>query len=179
MAELDRGGKRHVINSRLENLRNRPPADRFDRVAEAASLATGEWSSSSGGALPLTPANGKIDNVIDTFELPVGIATNLTINGRGYLIPMVIEEPSVVAAASYTARILRQCRDFQTSSPAPLMRAQIQVLDIIDPNGARKVAAGARCNHEAANVKDEVLAAIGGGRCEGNAGIHASGEGLR
>lgn len=164
MAGLDRGGKRHVINSRLENLRDLTPADRFGRVADAASLEASERAAFSGGALPLELANGMIENVIGTFELPVGIATNFTINGRDYLIPMAIEEPSVVAAASYMARIVRQCGGFQTSSTAPIMRAQIQVLGVTDPSGAR-----ARLLREretiiaAANEKDKVLISLGGG----------------
>lgn len=164
MAGLDRGGKRHVINSRLENLRNLTPADRFGRVADAASFETSERAAFSGRALPLALANGMIENVIGTFELPVGIATNFTVNGRDYLILMALEEPSVVAAASYMARIVRQCGGFHTSSTSPLMRAQIQVLGITDPNGAR-----ARLLRErdaivaAANAKDDVLISLGGG----------------
>lgn len=164
MAGLDRGGKHRADNSRLEHLRNLTPAERFARVADAVSLETGERGAFSGAALPPTIADGMIENVIGTFELPIGIATNFTINGRDYLIPMAIEEPSVVAAASYMARIARQCGGFHTSSTGPIMRAQIQVLNVTDPNGAR-----ARLLREraaiiaAANEKDNVLIALGGG----------------
>ena len=105
-----------------------------------------------------------IENVIGTFELPVGIATNFTVNGRDYLIPMAIEEPSVVAAASYMAHIVRECGGFLTSSTAPIMRAQVQVLGVNDVHGAR-----ARLIREreaiiaAANSKDKVLISLGGG----------------
>ncbi|MCO5132686.1 MAG: hydroxymethylglutaryl-CoA reductase, degradative [Xanthobacteraceae bacterium] len=164
MAEPDRGGKRRADNSRLEHLRNLTPAERFVRVADAVSLEAGERGAFAGGALPAALADGMIENVIGTFELPIGIATNFTINGRDYLVPMAIEEPSVVAAASYMARIARQCGGFHTSSTGPLMRAQIQVLNVADPNGAR-----ARLLREraailaAANEKDNVLIGLGGG----------------
>jgi hydroxymethylglutaryl-CoA reductase len=105
-----------------------------------------------------------IENVIGTFELPVGVATNFTVNGRDYLIPMAVEEPSVVAAASYMARIVRQCGGFYTSSTGPIMRAQVQILEVRDLHGAR-----ARLLRErdeiiaAANAKDKLLVSLGGG----------------
>jgi hydroxymethylglutaryl-CoA reductase len=77
---------------------------------------------------------------------------------------MAVEEPSVVAAASYMARIARQCGGFQTSSTGPIMRAQVQVLEVQDPHGAR-----ARLLRErdaivtAANARDKVLVSLGGG----------------
>lgn len=131
------GRKPGHINSRLENLRNLAPVERMARVADATSLGDAERTAFGAGALPIDLANGMIENVIGTFELPIGIATNFTVNGRDYLIPMAIEEPSVVAAASYMARIVRECGGFQTSSTAPMMRAQVQVLGVSDVHGAR------------------------------------------
>lgn len=55
----------------------------------------------------MATANGMIENVVGKFEMPMGVATNFCVNGKDYLIPMVVEEPSVVAAASYMARIAR------------------------------------------------------------------------
>jgi len=125
------------VNSRLEGLRSLSPQDRMGKLVEATSLTQNEAEAFGKGGLPLSVANGMIENVVGTFELPIGIATNFTINGRDYLIPMAVEEPSVVAAASYMARIARDCGGFQTSSMAPVMRAQIQVLGLGDPHGAR------------------------------------------
>ena len=113
MAGLDVGERPGSINSRLENLRNLAPAERLRRVADATSLGDAERAAFGAGTLPIELANGMIENVIGTFELPVGIATNFTVNGRDYLIPMAIEEPSVVAAASYMARIVRKCGGFR------------------------------------------------------------------
>ncbi len=153
------------INSRLENYRNKTPAERLAALAEAAHLSPADVAVlGEPGALPLARANGMIENVIGTFELPMGIATNFQINGRDYLIPMVVEEPSVVAAASYMARIARDHGGFETSSTAPLMRAQVQVLGISDPYGARLKLLAARDEIlTLANARDKVLIGLGGG----------------
>ena len=164
MAGLNVGERPGSINSRLENLRNLAPAERLRRVADATSLGDAERAAFGAGTLPIALANGMIENVIGTFELPVGIATNFTVNGRDYLIPMAIEEPSVVAAASYMARIVRKCGGFRTSSTAPIMRAQVQVLGVADVHGARARLLGEReAIIAAANSKDKVLISLGGG----------------
>ncbi len=164
MAGLASGGTRAAVNSRLENIRNLTPADRLGRVADAVSLGVDERAILSGSGLPIALANGMIENVVGTFELPMGVATNFTVNSRDYLIPMAVEEPSVVAAASYMARIVRQCGGFYTSSTGPIMRAQVQILEVRDLHGAR-----ARLLREreaiiaAANAKDKLLVSLGGG----------------
>ncbi|RBP18200.1 3-hydroxy-3-methylglutaryl-coenzyme A reductase [Roseiarcus fermentans] len=105
-----------------------------------------------------------IENVIGRFDLPLGVATNFTVNGRDYLIPMAVEEPSIVAGASYMARIARTCGGFETSSSAPIMRAQVQVLSTRDPFGARaRLLAHKAQILEEANAKDKVLIGLGGG----------------
>ena len=103
MVDLASGGTRSAVNSRLENIRNLTPADRLGRVADAVSLSAQERAALSGGGLPIPLANGMIENVVGTFQLPIGVATNFTVNGRDYLIPMAVEEPSIVAAASFMA----------------------------------------------------------------------------
>ncbi len=163
MAVNQENGARSV-NSRLENLRNLAPAERLARVAEATALGDADRQVFERGGLPLTLANGMIENVIGTFELPIGIATNFTVNGKDYLVPMAVEEPSVVAAASYMARLARVGGGFITSSTGPVMRAQIQVLNITDPHGARaRILAEREAIITAANAKDKVLISLGGG----------------
>lgn len=154
-----------VVNSRLENMRNLEPAERLDRVAEATGLdAASRVMLGGSNALPIDLANGMIENVVGTFQLPLGIATNFTVNGRDYLVPMAVEEPSVVAAASFMARIVRDCGGFQTSSTLPIMRAQVQILGIPDPHGARlKILQAREEIVAAANAKDPVLVKFGGG----------------
>lgn len=154
-----------TATSRIENMRNLSPAERLAQVAAAASLdEAAQAVLGSTDALPLARANGMIENVIGTFQLPLGVATNFLVNGKDYLVPMAVEEPSVVAAASYMARIVRGCGGFQTSSTAPIMRAQVQVLGTSDPFGARLaiLAAGDEII-AAANEKDPVLVKFGGG----------------
>lgn len=158
-------GSARAIQSRIANFRDLAPAERITRLAAAAGLGAADQALiGRPGALPLTLANGMIENVIGTFELPFAVATNFQINGRDYLVPMAVEEPSVVAAASYMARIARGCGGFRTSSDLPLMRAQVQVLGIADPEGARHRLLIAKPEIvAAANAKDKVLVSLGGG----------------
>ena len=156
---------KNTATSRIENMRNLSPAERLEQVAEAAGLSEqARTVLAAPDALSVTRANGMIENVIGTFELPLGVATNFLVNGREYLVPMAVEEPSVVAAASYMAKIVRDCGGFQTSSTAPVMRAQVQVLGTSDPHGARLAILAARDEIiAAANAKDPVLVKFGGG----------------
>lgn len=156
---------RKTATSRIENMRNMTPAERLDAVARAA-MVDDRTRSTLGApdALPIELANGMIENVIGTFQLPLGVATNFQVNGRDYLVPMAVEEPSVVAAASYMARIVRGCGGFQTSSTSPIMRAQVQLLGVADPHGARLAILAAQDEIvAAANAKDPVLVKFGGG----------------
>lgn len=154
-----------MLNSRLEKFRDLSPVSRLNQVADVTGIDQDVRDALFGnGVLSTEQANGMIENVIGTFELPLGIATNFTINGRDYLIPMAVEEPSVVAAASYMAKIARNCGGFETSSSMPIMRAQVQVLSLQDPHGARARLLGAREEIIAlANSKDRVLVDLGGG----------------
>ena len=79
-----------------------------------------------------------VENVLGTFEIPLGIAINFLINGKDYLVPMVIEESSVVAAASNAAKIARFKGGFKTECTDPLMIGQIQILHMGDVAGAAK-----------------------------------------
>lgn len=155
----------HKTNSRIENFRKMAPSARLAATVHAAGLGGGDQQALTGqDVLPLPVANGMIENVIGKFELPIGVATNFVVNGQDYLIPMVVEEPSVVAAASYMARIVRDNGGFKTSSTAPIMRAQIQVLHMQDPFGARQRLLDIRDELiERANACDKVLIDLGGG----------------
>ena len=87
----------------------------------------------STSAIPLDQANRMIENVIGLMPVTIGVAVNFRINKRDYLIPMAIEEPSVVAAASNSAKIARVKGGFTTSSTGPIMIGQIQLMDVKDP----------------------------------------------
>jgi hydroxymethylglutaryl-CoA reductase len=86
--------------------------------------------------LEISTATHMIENGVGIYGLPLGIATNFQINGKDYLIPMVIEEPSVLAAVSNAARLIRAGGGFTTSSDEPLMIGQMQVLDVSDLQAA-------------------------------------------
>ncbi|BEP45676.1 hydroxymethylglutaryl-CoA reductase, degradative [Variovorax sp. V15] len=154
-----------VADSRLPNFRALTPAQRLEHIAGIASLTADETALlSRPGALGMDRANGMIENVIGTFELPLGVAGNFVVNGREYLVPMVVEEPSVVAAASFMAKLAREGGGFEASSTGPLMRAQVQVVGIGDPHGARLALLRARERIlEVANSRDKVLIGLGGG----------------
>ena len=97
-----------------------------------------EHLKSSGQGLGFETADKMIENAIGVFELPLGIGLNFTVNERDFVVPMAIEEPSVVAAVSHTAKIVRQSGGFSASAEESLMIGQIQVLDCPDPEAARE-----------------------------------------
>ncbi|MDQ8032024.1 MAG: hydroxymethylglutaryl-CoA reductase, degradative [Bordetella sp.] len=154
-----------MADSRLPNFRALAPAERLAALAARCDLTPDEQALlANPGALDPARADGMIENVIGTFELPLGVAGNFQINGQDVLVPMAVEEPSVVAAASYMAKLARAGGGFQTSSTRPLMRAQVQVLGLGDPQGARLALLAERERIEArANERDRVLIGLGGG----------------
>ena len=109
-------------------------------------------------------ADRMIENVIGIYELPLGIATNFLINGKDYLIPMAIEETSVVAAASNAARIARVRGGFEAEASDQVMIGQVQLLHVPDIEKAINNILKARENLlEVANRQDKVLVSLGGG----------------
>jgi hydroxymethylglutaryl-CoA reductase len=133
-------------------------------VSEWAGLDEAERAVLRQAGLQAGRASQMVENVVGTHALPLGIAPNFLINGRDYLIPMAIEEPSVVAAASYMARIVRDAGGFQTCSTEPVMIAQMQVLDIPDPWAARfDLLCQKQRLLELANQTDPVVVSLHGG----------------
>lgn len=152
-------------SSRLAGFYKLSPQERIDTLQEFADLTTeGAKALSGADGLGLPQADHMIENVVGVFGLPLGIATNFLINGRDYLIPMAIEEPSVVAGASFAARLVRDGGGFKTSSDEPWMIGQIQVLDVGDPWAARFELLAAKERILAlANEQDPVIVKLGGG----------------
>lgn len=104
--------------------------ERLSVVAEFAGLSDDEEALlKKTGSLELSAANHIIENVTGTMELPFGVATNFRINGRDYLIPMALEEPSVVAAASYGAKLCRPV-GFKASADKSIMKSMVQLVGI-------------------------------------------------
>jgi hydroxymethylglutaryl-CoA reductase len=154
-----------AIDSTLPNFRSLTPAERLAVISKAVGLDDSQYALlAKPGALSLDTANGMIENVIGTFELPMAVAGYFQINGKDVIVPMAVEEPSIVAAASFMAKLSRDAGGFRTSSTGPLMRAQVQILDVSDPYGARL----SILKHEdelieLANSRDKVLIGLGGG----------------
>lgn len=153
------------MNSKLPNFRKLTVSERLKEVSKIAGLnAQQQQLLENDGALACDLANGMIENVIGKFELPFGVAANFQINGKDHLIPMVVEEPSVVAAASYMAKIVRENGGFRTSSTEPLMRAQVQILGIESAKKAKEILlANKQEIIQLANSKDKFLISLGGG----------------
>src|SRR2546427_3682776 len=105
-----------------------------------------------------------IENVVGAMPIPLGIAVNFRVNERDYLVPMAIEEPSVVAAASNAARMARERGGFSASTSGPIMLGQIQLVGVSDPHGARMTILHHRDEIVSiANEKDPMLVKVGGG----------------
>jgi len=105
-----------------------------------------------------------IENVVGAMTLPLGIATNFKVNGQDYLVPMAIEEPSVVAAASNAARMARDLGGFIATDTGPVMIAQIQTVEVPTPFAAKdKIIEVKEELLELANEQDPILVRFGGG----------------
>ena len=141
------------------------PEERIKIVKDFADLTEKEVKIlQSTGALDMEIADRMIENVVGTFPLPLGIAMNFLINNKEYMIPMAIEEPSVVAAATYAAKMARKKGGFFTSSTDPIMIGQIQAVDIKDPFAAKmKILAAKNELLQKANDQDPMLVSVGGG----------------
>ena len=141
------------------------PKERLAFVKEFASLSDEECTLlQNTGSLPMDLADRMIENVVGAMPIPLGIGVNFLINQRDYLIPMAIEEPSVVAAASYAAKMVRDGGGFHTSSTPPIMIGQVQVVGIEDAEAAKlRVLEAKEKILKKANEQDPVLASVGGG----------------
>lgn len=138
---------------------------RLAQLKKETDLSDSDLAVLSGArGLSADEAEHMIENVIGTFSLPLGIARYFKVNGRDVSIPMVIEEPSVVAGASFMAKLALPTGGFFTESDPPEMIGQMQVLDLPDPTLAkdRLLAEKDGLLHEAGQV-DPVLMKLGGG----------------
>jgi hydroxymethylglutaryl-CoA reductase len=122
-----------MTTSRIAGFYNMPLDERLDKLAEAAGLSHQDIAAlQTAHGLMDEQADHMVENAVGTFALPLGIGLNFIVNGREVLVPMAIEEPSVVAGASFMAKLARAGGGFTASMSAPEMIGQIQVLDIKD-----------------------------------------------
>ncbi len=154
-----------TFSSRLPGFYDMSLEARLRRIAEIAALPNEVRSVlEPEGGLSAEQADHMIENVIGVFGLPLGVATNFVINGREVLIPMAIEEPSVVAGASYMAKLARQGGGFRAESTEPLMIAQVQLLDVPNLTKAAKALQERKAEILArADQVDSVITELGGG----------------
>lgn len=152
-------------SSNISGFYKLPPAERMKLVKEYAGLTDDEAKVlSNTGGLDMGTADIMIENVIGVVGIPLGIATNFKINGKDYLIPMAIEETSVVAAASNAAKMARVKGGFTTESTDPVMIGQIQLVNVPSPNEAKeKILKSKDRILFIAKEQDSVLAKFGGG----------------
>jgi len=127
-------------SSRLPGLHRLTPAQRLERLVAAGHISRDDATfllRPAEDGQHIAVADGLVENAIGVLGLPVGVAANLVVNGRDYVVPMAVEEPSVVAGVTRTARLVRQAGGFATSSTEPLMLGQIHLAGTPDPEAAR------------------------------------------
>lgn len=152
-------------DSAISGFYKKSPEERMALVKEFADLNEEEAEAiANTGGTPMAVIDRMIENVIGTFDLPMGIAVNFKVNGTDYLIPMAVEEPSVVAAASNSAKVARIKGGFFGSCSDPVMIGQIQLTNVSDPVAAKmKILAKREEIISLANDQDPVLVKFGGG----------------
>ncbi|MEM0160540.1 MAG: hydroxymethylglutaryl-CoA reductase, degradative [Thermoplasmata archaeon] len=149
--------------SKISGFYNLSITDRLKILRDFANL-TDEDLKIFSSTMDLEVANRMIENVVGLTEIPVGIATNFLINEKEYLIPMAIEEPSVVAAASNAAKLARVKGGFKATATEPLMIGQIQLVKLKDPYSAKfEVIRHKEEIIKIANEQDPMLLSLGGG----------------
>ena len=153
-----------TTSSRLPGFYNKSLTDRLQALSEQGGLTSEELSILSTAGINLDGADHMIENVVGVYGLPFGIATNVRVNNKEVLVPMVIEEPSVVAGASLAARLARETGGYVASSDEPVMIAQMQILDLANPHAARLALLAQKARIlEFAATTDPVIIKLGGG----------------
>ena len=152
-------------SSEVPGFYKKKPSERLDYVKKFAKLSDEETQAIGGyGALGEETANRMIENVVGTFPLPLGIAANFMVNEKEYMVPMAVEEPSVVAAATHMAKGTRETGGIKADSDDPVMIGQIQLVNLDDPFEAKKKIIEKRDEIiELANEQDPILVKFGGG----------------
>ena len=168
-----------IENSRIEGFYKLSVSERRELLAGIAELSDEQvnaWANS--GELDEESADRMIENVVGTYSLPIGVATNFVIDGSHYAIPFVLEEPSVVAAASNMAKRCLANGGFISDNDDPVMIGQIQVVGCGDPNGAMDSILAAKGELISnCNEVDPILVKFGGGCRDLSARVIETGSG--
>lgn len=126
-----------MTNSRISGFYNLTLEERRAKLAEAADRTPDDLLAWTTGGLSAESADHMIENVVGMHALPLGIALNFMVNGREVLIPFAIEEPSVVAGASFMAKLARAGGGFTATTTEPLMIGQMQLINVVNMNEAK------------------------------------------
>jgi hydroxymethylglutaryl-CoA reductase len=159
------GMKNNGRRSRIEGFHRMQRSERLARLAACAGLEEGEIATLlDPNPLPFPAADHMIENVIGVVALPLGVGLNFLINGHEYLVPMAVEEASIVAAASHAARLIRDSGGFVADADPPVMIGQILLVKVPDIDAAaRRIEAAEPRLLAAANAVHPNMAKRGGG----------------
>lgn len=153
-----------MTNSRIQGFYKLSEEEKIRVICDAAGLTPEEINAWKAGGLTYENADHMIENVVGLHSLPLGIGLNFQVNGRDVLVPMALEEPSVVAGASFMAKLARAGGGFTATSSAPEMIGQIQIINI--PNIPAAVEKLTQAKTELIGLADDVdpvLKKFGGG----------------
>ncbi|MFL5303860.1 MAG: hydroxymethylglutaryl-CoA reductase, degradative [Polyangia bacterium] len=140
---------------------------RREALRAVADLTAQDLETLDGGGLDTQTADKIVENAVGVYALPLGVGLNFRVNGRDVLVPMAVEEPSVIAAASNAARMVRAGGGFVAEADEPVMTAQIEIVDVADPDAsAARLQAAAGELLALAHATLPRLAARGGGARE-------------
>ncbi len=153
------------FSSRISGFYRKPVDERIKIIAERCGLTEDDIKVlKSDGGLSIDAADRMTENVVGSIAYPFSVAVNFRVNGQDYLVPMAGEEPSVVAAASNMARLMREGEGVVATATDPIMIGQIQILEIPDMKKAIKALEENKTSLlEVANELDPVLVKFGGG----------------
>ncbi|SFD39132.1 3-hydroxy-3-methylglutaryl-coenzyme A reductase [Lentibacillus persicus] len=153
------------MTSRISKFYQKSPEERLNTVSEFAGLSEEDKKTLSGETpFSINQADRMIENVIGTFPVPLGLATNFKVDGKDVFIPMATEEPSVVAAVSHAAKFAYSAGGFHTSYSGSIMRAQVQVTGLTNPYFAlAKIYEAKEELLVFCNEQDPTLVSFGGG----------------
>jgi hydroxymethylglutaryl-CoA reductase len=162
-----------VESSEIPGFYKLPVAERLEIIKKMAGLTDEEAQTlANTGGLPKDVADRMIENVVGGITVPMGVATNFRVNGKDYLVPMALEEPSVVAAASNAAKMARVRGGFTVTNTGPVMIGQIQVVNLPDPEKAKSRLLDSKAAIlKKANDQDPMLVSLGGGAKDLNAKV--------
>jgi len=125
-------------SSRIPGFYRLPVTERRRLLRLHADLSEQDMRTLDGGGIDTAVADRVVENAVGVYALPLGIGLNFVVNGRDVLVPMAVEEPSVIAAASNAARMVREGGGFVADADDPVMTAQIEIVGVDDPDAARK-----------------------------------------